>query len=78
MLLALATYHTDIKMYGFNEGDVNEIGILKGHVAQVTALQNLSNTPMLISSDEAGVIKTWDVRTLTCYQTMVTESKSIY
>lgn len=33
MLLAMATYHTDIQIYGFNESDVNYIGKLKGHVA---------------------------------------------
>lgn len=78
MLLATATYHTDIQIWGFNEKDVNYVGKLKGHVAQVTSILSLKNTPLMISSDEAGVVKTWDMRDLSCYQTMVTESKSIY
>ena len=45
------------------------IGKLKGHSAQVTTLQALEDTPLLISGDELGVIKTWDVRTLLCVQT---------
>ncbi|MBK8156841.1 MAG: hypothetical protein IPK55_13050 [Streptococcus sp.] len=46
---------------------MNYVGKLKGHVAQVTSILSLKNTPLLISADEAGVVKTWDMRNLTCY-----------
>ena len=41
MILATATYHTDIKLWGFLEGDINYVGLLKGHIAMVTAVANL-------------------------------------
>jgi WD40 repeat protein len=78
MILATATYHTEVQIWGFNDADINAIGKLRGHIAQVTAVQNLVDTPMIVTADEAGVIKTWDIRSLCCFQTLATESKSMF
>ena len=78
MLLATATYHTEIQLWGFKNNDINKVGELKGHTSQVTTVGNLVNTPLLITADEGGVIKTWDVRKQNCIQTFKTESKNVF
>ena len=32
----------------------------------ITAIDCIENTPMVISSDDSGVIKIWDIRTMKC------------
>lgn len=50
-------------------------GQLTGHNAQVTAIEVIKDTPLLISADEIGFIKTWDIRNMSCFQTIHFESK---
>jgi WD40 repeat protein len=50
-------------------------GQLTGHNAQVTAVGVVKDTPLLISADEIGFIKTWDIRNMSCFQTIHFESK---
>ena len=68
-ILGSALFDDEIRLWAYQNHDVIMIGKLKGHSAQVTTLQALEDTPLLISGDELGVIKTWDVRTLLCVQT---------
>lgn len=49
---------------------------LRGHYAQITAIQMLPGTPLLLSADEIGFLKTWDIRTMECVQTLHFECKS--
>jgi len=51
------------------------MGQLSGHNAQVTAIEVVKDTPLLISADEIGFIKTWDIRNMSCFQTIHFESK---
>ena len=32
----------------------------------VTAIETIENTPMVISADDTGTIKVWDIRELRC------------
>lgn len=43
----------------------------------VTAIQCIEKTPMIMSADDTGIIKLWDIRTFKCIQTCDVGSKSI-
>lgn len=49
---------------------------LKGHHAALVGCQCVENSPELITADEAGVFKLWDVRTFQCIQTFCNNSNS--
>jgi WD40 repeat protein len=42
---------------------------LKGHHASLVGCQSIENSPEVITADEDGVFKLWDVRTFQCVQT---------
>ncbi len=44
--------------------------MLIGHNSMITAIDCVEKTHMIISSDDNGVIKIWDVRTLKCIQSV--------
>lgn len=41
----------------------------------MTAIEVIKDTPLLISADEIGFIKTWDIRNMSCFQTIHYESR---
>jgi len=41
-------------------------GQLKGHGSMITAMTCIEESPMVISADDCGVIKVWDIRDLKC------------
>ena len=43
----------------------------------VTAIQVIEKTPMIVSADDTGIIKIWDIRTFKCFQTCDVGSKSV-
>jgi hypothetical protein len=43
----------------------------------VTAIQCIEKTPLVVSADDTGVIKLWDIRNLKCTQTVDLYAKSI-
>jgi hypothetical protein len=43
----------------------------------VTALEVIEGTPMVVTADDAGIIKTWDIRSLKCIQTVDRKEKTI-
>lgn len=54
-------------MWGFDKSnDPFFEGKLEGHVSQLTALQAIQGTPLALSADETGVLKSWDIRSLSC------------
>ena len=59
-------YHDEIKK-----------GKLVGHVSMITAIQVIENTPMLVSADDVGTIKVWDIRQLRCIQSIELGGKAI-
>ena len=50
--------------------NIDQIGELSGHYSVVTAVGGIKNTPMVMTADDSGVIKVWDIRTLKCLQTV--------
>jgi WD40 repeat protein len=55
----------------------NLIGKLIGHNSMVTTVQCVDKTPMVVSCDDTGVIKVWDIRKLSCIQTVAMESRNV-
>jgi WD40 repeat protein len=70
-----AGYENPINMWSFETSDCYHTGQLSGHNAQVTAIEVIKDTPLLVSADEIGFIKTWDIRNMACFQTIHFESK---
>lgn len=62
-VLITAQYENSISIWSFEGKDCSLLARLKGHNAQVTSIQMLKDTPLLISADEIGFLKTWDIRT---------------
>lgn len=50
--------------------DSTAIGQLVGHNAMVTAVACIRNSPMVVTADDQGVIKVWDIRELKCVQSL--------
>lgn len=49
---------------------------LKGHHASLVGCQSVENSPEVVTADESGVFKVWDVRTFQCVQTFFHNSSS--
>jgi WD40 repeat protein len=47
-----------------------------GHTSMVTALEMLQKSPVLVTADDSGTVKLWDVRTFKCIQTFTLGTKS--
>jgi hypothetical protein len=50
--------------------DLEIVGNLQGHMSIITAILPIENSPMVITADDTGVIKTWDIRLCQCVQTI--------
>ena len=46
--------------------DINILGKLIGHNSMVTAMVCIENSPMVVSADDCGIIKLWDIRNYHC------------
>ena len=69
-LLFTASYETVIKIWHFDSAiECTNIGSLKGHETMVTAIDLIQDTNYLISSDDFGCIKCWNLKNQTCLQT---------
>jgi WD40 repeat protein len=77
-VLAAASFANSIQLWSFAEEDIITVGSLIGHLSQVVCIQALVDTPLLISADEFGMIKTWDVRTKKCVQSYLSESRTVF
>ena len=71
-----AQYENSISVWSFEGTDCCLLNRLVGHNAQITAISMIKDTPLLISSDEIGFMKTWDIRSMNCIQTIHYECKS--
>jgi WD40 repeat protein len=78
-VLVVAGYENSIPVFNITPRyyDVNVVGRLVGHVSIVTALEVMEGTPMVVSADDTGCIKTWDIRSFQCYQTIEMSHKTI-
>lgn len=67
-----AGYENNINLFQINPVfyDTFQVGRLIGHTSMVTALNIIESTPMVVSADDFGAIKIWDIRTLNCIQSI--------
>jgi hypothetical protein len=49
--------------------DLTEKGVFEGHRGLVSLLGVLEGRPVVFSIDERSIIKLWDIRDFSCYQT---------
>ena len=78
-VILTAGYENSISIFSIHPKyfDHTLVGKLTGHNSMVTAIQVVQNTPMVVSADDNGVIKIWDIRLLKCFQTVDIGSKTI-
>ncbi|CAD8098769.1 unnamed protein product [Paramecium sonneborni] len=65
-------YSTYINVYEINPKfhDVTMIGKLSGHTSMLTSIQMIGRSPVLISGDDGGTLRLWDIRTFSCLQSL--------
>ena len=63
-ILITAGFENTIQLYEINPyfHDATKKGKLIGHVSMVCAINVIENTPMVMSADDWGTIKIWDIR----------------
>ena len=77
-LLLSAGYEIRASIWRFDsESDCSLAAKLEGHSHTVTALEALKGTPLAVTADDAGYIKTWDLRTFHCLQTLNVDKISV-
>lgn len=78
-VLITAGYENTISIWEINPNflDHSHLGTLIGHNSMVTAIQCIEKTPMVVSADDSGIVKIWDIRSFKCFQTVDLCAKSI-
>lgn len=78
-VLVTAGYENSISVYQINPIflDHDLLGKLVGHNSMVTAIQCIEKTPLLVSADDNGTLKLWDIRSFKCVQTVDVGSKTV-
>ena len=76
-LLATASFGNNVILWRFIDQDISKCGELIGHTSQVAAVDYLLDAPVVITWDDLGVIKTWDIRNGLCIQTHIPDSKIV-
>lgn len=78
-ILVTAGYENNISIFKINPTflDYDETGKLIGHNSMVTAICCIEKTPLILSADDNGAIKIWDVRNFKCVQTVDVGSKTV-
>lgn len=63
-------YENRINIFAINPSlcDYDLKGRLVGHPSMVTAIQVIKNTPIVVSTDDFGSVRLWDIRHLKCFQ----------
>jgi WD40 repeat protein len=76
--LLVSGYENVIKVFTFTpeKYELNCVGRLVGHVGIIDAIEIIKDTAMVISSDDKGVAKLWDIRKLGCVQTITLDNKA--
>ncbi len=70
MLLTVG-WEKNIKLWSIDPAsfDITKVGMLVGHDFIVTSVGAIESTPMVVSVDDGGILKTWDIRDMTPIQT---------
>ena len=57
-------FNTVARIYYINPiyFDVSVEGLLSGHTQSITAMEVIEDTPMVITADDMGNMKVWDIR----------------
>ena len=88
-VLLIAGYDNAIPVFSVTPTyyDLNICGRLIGHLHIVTAIECIEGTPMVITADDNGIlkfslkfigtIKTWDIRSFQCCQTISLSRKTL-
>ena len=63
-VLLVAGYEHNIPVFRINPEyyDLDIVGKLVGHTSIVTAILPIENSPLVITCDDMGNVKTWDIR----------------
>ena len=69
-ILITVGFENDISLWSIHPDylDISSSGKLIGHPSLVTAVEAIEKTPMIVSSDDLGNIRVWDIRNLKCIQ----------
>ena len=67
-VLLVAGFENTIKIFNFTAEhcELNSVGRLVGHTNVITAVKVINGTAMVISTDDKGIAKVWDIRKLVC------------
>lgn len=77
-LLLTAGYEITAAVWHFDSAsDCSLAARLEGHNHTITALECLRGTPLAVTADDAGNIKTWDLKLFHCLQTLSVEKISV-
>ncbi|KAL4438771.1 hypothetical protein ABPG74_013444 [Tetrahymena malaccensis] len=69
-VLITAGYENNIQLFTIDDEylDSTLIGKLRGHSSMISCIQVIESTPMVISADDLGVVRLWDIRNQSCIQ----------
>ena len=68
--LFISNFDTTFTSYELSQHqDLTEKGSFEGHKGLITLLGVLEGRPVVFSIDERAIIKLWDIRDFSCYQT---------
>ena len=67
-VIVTSGYENQINIFSINSQyfDYKHEGKLIGHMSMVTAIHILDKSPVLVSADDSGRIKLWDIRNFNC------------
>lgn len=71
-MLLSAGYEKKISIFEINKTflDTNKKGELTGHESLITSFMVVKKSPMVVSADDKGKVKIWDIRNFKCVQTL--------
>jgi WD40 repeat protein len=77
-VLLVAGFENTVKVFTITPDhfEINCIGRLVGHVSIISAVAPIEGTAMVVTCDDKGYAKIWDIRTLGCVQTVTLANKS--
>lgn len=77
--ILVAGYCNHVKLYSLHNEcyDPSYEGALVGHIAMISGLQIMKHSPMVVTCDDSGILKVWDIRALTAIQTLLIGSNTI-
>lgn len=78
-MLLSAGFEKKINIFEINHKylDTNLKGELLGHENLITNFTLVKKTPMVVSSDDKGKVKIWDIRNYKCIQTLDFRDKTV-